>query len=234
MDIRPAAAPRRKRRGRYHHGDLRQALADEALRAIAAGGVEAVTLRGVGEALGVSRTALYRHFSDKESLLATVATEGFRRLRAALVEAWQTAGRGRAGFEAMGVAYVRFATANPAHYRVMFGRFVAGASAFPELEAEGAAAFQVLVDSLVEQQHDGIVIDGDPARLGRFVWSAVHGVAMLAIDGRLGPASAIEALAAFTVRQLRFGIGRDADTAPARPHRRSAAAPRRRRAGKAS
>jgi AcrR family transcriptional regulator len=79
----PSTAPRplRKRRNQYHHGDLRRALLDEALRTIRQDGVEAVTLRKVGQSLGVSRTALYRHFSDKRALLAGVATEGFRMLR---------------------------------------------------------------------------------------------------------------------------------------------------------
>ena len=60
----------------YHHGDLRHALLDEALRTIQTHGVEHLTLRTVGEALGVSRSALYRHFADKQALLAAVGKEG--------------------------------------------------------------------------------------------------------------------------------------------------------------
>ena len=71
----------RKRAHRYHHGDLSRALLQEAVRTIQRGGVQALTLRAVGEKLGVSRTALYRHFSDKSGLLAAVAREGFRTLR---------------------------------------------------------------------------------------------------------------------------------------------------------
>ena len=85
--------------------------------------VEGLTLREIGARLGVSCTALYRHFADKRALLAAVATEGFRTLRLHLVTAWEDGGRGRAAFESMGVAYVRFAVANPSHYRVMFGGF---------------------------------------------------------------------------------------------------------------
>src|SRR5687767_15627096 len=107
----PAAVkrPKKKRAGQYHHGDLRRALLEEAVRTIQAHGVEALTLRRVGERLGVSRTALYRHFADKPTLLAAVGREGFRLLRVALTEAWDSNGRGREGFEAMGRAYVRFA-----------------------------------------------------------------------------------------------------------------------------
>src|SRR5215831_13212847 len=108
----------------YHHGDLRRALLDEAVRTIQTHGVEHLTLRTVGAHLGVSRSALYRHFADKQSLLATVGEEGFRKLRQAIADAWERNGRGRRGFEAMGRAYVQFAIAHPSHYRVMFGRFI--------------------------------------------------------------------------------------------------------------
>ena len=78
------ARPARRRPDRYHHGDLRRAMVHEAVRTIQAEGAAALTLRGVGARLGVSRTALYRHFADKQALLDEVAAEGFRMLRAAL------------------------------------------------------------------------------------------------------------------------------------------------------
>lgn len=181
-----ARRPRKKRAGRYHHGDLRRALVDQALHIIDTSGAEGLTLRGVGDALGVSRTALYRHFSDKQALLAAVAAEGFRTLRLALTEAWQGHGRGRAGFLAMGEAYVQFAVAHPSHHRVMFGRFVESELSDVELATESNGAFQVLVDALVEQQREGQLRDDDPVLMAQFVWSAVHGLSMLLIDGRLG------------------------------------------------
>src|ERR1700704_4873048 len=98
----------RKPRRPYHHGNLRRALLDEALVTIRAEGVEGLTLREIGARLGVSRTALYRHFADKRAFLAAVATEGFSTLRQQLVTAWES-GRGRHAFESMGVVYVRFA-----------------------------------------------------------------------------------------------------------------------------
>jgi AcrR family transcriptional regulator len=207
MRLMAARKPERKRKNAYHHGNLRQALLDQAVQTIGRQGVEALTLRGVGANLRVSRTALYRHFADKRALLAAVATEGFRTLRTALLSAWDGAGRGQPGFEAMGLAYVRFAIANPAYYRVMFGGFVDQSSAHPELVAEARAAFQVLVDSIVEQQHLGLVRNDDPERLSRYVWAVVHGVAMLAIDGQLPPGHPAEQLAALAIGRLRTGIG---------------------------
>src|SRR5918999_4340975 len=141
---RPTRAARKPRRP-YHHGNLRRALLDEALATIRAEGVNALTLREIAARVGVSRTALYRHFADKRALLTALATEGFRTLREQLVAAWEEGGRGDAAFRAMGVAYVRFAVTNPAHYRVMFGGFVDTQAWDPELAAEGSGAFQALV-----------------------------------------------------------------------------------------
>jgi AcrR family transcriptional regulator len=207
------AAPKPRRP--YHHGNLRRALLDEALATIHAEGVSGVTLREMGARLGVSRTALYRHFADKRALLTAVATEGFRMLRKKLVAAWEEGGRGPAAFHAMGVAYIRFAVANAPHYRVMFGSFVDPDDREPELAGEARGAFQALVDALAALQHDGFVRGDDTVLMARFVWSVVHGVATLAIDGRLREPGGIDALARYALERLRTGIDADADHRPA-------------------
>ena len=199
--------PKKKRAGHYHHGDLRRALIEEALRTIQTDGVEYLTLRAVGLKLGVSRTALYRHFSDKQALLAAVGREGFRTLGLALTEAWELHGRGRAGFEAMGIAYVTFAVTHPAHYRVMFGRFVESCSKDPEFVLQARSAFQVLLDSVIEQQQSGLVRRDDPLIVARFIWAIVHGIAMLAIDGQLrGQDERGDALNRYAVERIRDAI----------------------------
>ena len=195
--------PARKPASRYHHGDLRRALVEEAVRTIGDAGMEALTLREAGRRLGVSRTALYRHFRDKSALLAAVAREGFQRFRADLLEAWEQAGRGREGFAAMGQAYLRFATANPSHYRVMFGQFTALCAKDPGLQADASAAFQVLLDALSSLRSQQVVGNQDLNLLAGYIWAAVHGVAMLAIDGQLGPdPAAVRALGDFAVERL--------------------------------
>jgi AcrR family transcriptional regulator len=185
---------------------LRRALLDEAVRTIQTHGVEHLTLRTVGERLGVSRSALYRHFADKQSLLATVGKEGFRKLRQTIADSWERNGRGRAGFEAMGKAYVQFAVAHPSHYRVMFGGFIESAVKDDEFVAEAKAAFQVLVDALVDQQNSGHIRRDDPVLMGRFVWALVHGAAMLIIDGQLPEADQREALADYALERLYASI----------------------------
>lgn len=181
------ARPARKRPGRYHHGNLRQALIQAALSTIARDGVEAVTLRAVGASLGVSRSALYRHFADKDRLLGAVAAEGFRMLRGALTGAWERGGRGLEGFRAMGTAYVTFGVTHASHYRVMFGGHLDRAAGDDELREQGAAAFGALLDALVALQRDGHIRVEDPMTQACFVWATVHGLAMLLIAGNLGP-----------------------------------------------
>jgi AcrR family transcriptional regulator len=202
-------SPSRKPPDRYHHGDLRRALLDEALRTIQQEGVGALTLRPIGLRLGVSRTALYRHFTDKRALLSAVATEGFRLLTERLLDAWKAGGV--RGFNAMGVAYIRFAMANPSHYRVMFGGFVDEGPRDEDLTRESTAAFQALVDAIVVLQKEGVVRKDDPLRLAQFIWSAVHGVSMLIIDGQLAHQRAqIDDLIQFAVERIHTGVARSA------------------------
>ena len=201
------ARPRRKPRDRYHHGDLRRALLDEALRTIQQDGVEALTLRTIGVRLGVSRTALYRHFTDKRALLSSVATEGFRLLTERLLNAWKAGGI--RGFNAMGVAYIRFAMDNPSHYRVMFGGFVDDGPRDDDLLRESTAAFQALVDAIVALQQEGVVRKDDALQLAQFIWAVVHGVSMLIIDGQLAHHRApIDDLIQFAVERINTGVAR--------------------------
>jgi AcrR family transcriptional regulator len=104
----------------YHHGNLAPALVDAALKLVEKGGVEAVSLRDLAQSLGVSRAAPYRHFADRDALLATVAALGFEDL-VALYEAARVApGDGPARLRAAGRAFYDFATRRPGLYRLMF------------------------------------------------------------------------------------------------------------------
>lgn len=195
----------------YHHGNLRRALLDETLATIRREGVEGVTLREIGARLGVSRTALYRHFADKGALISAVAAEGFRTLRERTAAAWAGGNGGIAAFEAMGFAYVRFAVENPTHFRVMFSRHIDRAPADPALATEGRGAFMVLVDAVAELQRNGTLYPDDTELMARHIWAVVHGVANLAVDGRLPEPDGIEQLTRYSIKRLLLGIA-----APAR------------------
>jgi hypothetical protein len=139
-----------------------------------------------------------------------VAREGFRALRLELVAARELV---REDTAAMGVAYVRFAVANPSYYRVMFGGFVDRCARDPDLEAEAAGTFQVLVDALIVQQQAGRLRQDEPLQLARFIWAIVHGIAQLAIDGQLrGSDEDPERLTRYALGRVRTGIA-----APAPP-----------------
>ena len=204
---RPKATGGRRLKAAYHHGDLRRALLEEAVRTIRDDGLAALTLRAVGARLGVSRTALYRHFADKSALLNAVSEDGFLRLADALERAWTDAGGGVRGFEEQGRAYVRFALDNPPHYRVMFGVWSSRDEGTARRVA-GARAFQLLVDALTSLQRAGLLRgDEAPAQVALYVWAAVHGVAMLAIDGRFpaGPGG-VRDVTEYAVRRIGTGI----------------------------
>ena len=139
-----------------------------------------LSLRAVARLAGVSPNAPYRHFSSKDALLAAVAEEGFRRLASATAA---VSGPPRARLARMGVAYVRFATENPRLYGLMFGPVPRDWARFEGLVAAADASFAVLVDAVAKVAGAG---RKSASREAILAWSAVHGYAMLAIDGHLG------------------------------------------------
>src|SRR3954462_15476305 len=120
----------------YHHGDLPAALLRAAGRTLEKRGIGALSLRETARRAGVSHNAPYRHFSDREALLAALAAEGFAMLGERL--------RGKAARE-MGEAYVRFALEKPQRFRLMFGGVLSLAKS-PELRSAAESAHQALVE----------------------------------------------------------------------------------------
>jgi AcrR family transcriptional regulator len=175
----------------YHHGNLRQDLVTAAVQLINRKGVAALTLRGVAKRLGVSQTAPYRHFASKGALLAGVAADGFRELLAAMEKALAAAGPDLvARYQATGVTYLTFALEHPAHFTVMYGSrpedFDVVASAEP-----ARRGLKLLIGIIVECQRAGLADPGDPSMVAVKVWSFVHGLVLLQLQGllprRLGP-----------------------------------------------
>lgn len=167
--------PARRARA-YHHGNLRRALLDAALAAtIEHGSSRDVTLREAARRAGVSHNAPYRHFADREELLAALAEEGFAALDQAMRAARAGIADREARFVATGLAYLRFAHEHPGHMAVMFGPDIAK-SVTPALQRLASRAFQVLKDLAVDAGAE----DADAARrLGTVVWSFLHGLAGL-------------------------------------------------------
>lgn len=168
----------------YHHGDLREALIAAGL-AMLEEGVEpaALSLREAARRAGVSAMAPYRHFADKEALLAAIATVGYQRFAAALraADAVPRPHQSQSAQEALlaqGVAYVAFACTNRALFRLMFG--AALATRHGVLAAAAEEAFTVLTQRVATLVEPAKVDD-----LALRCWATAHGLASLAVDGQL-------------------------------------------------
>jgi len=174
-----------KRAGKYHHGDLRRALLEAARRLLEREGPLGVCLRAAARRAGVSQTAPYRHFADKEALLAALAAEGLGELADRMAAASRAESSPPAALRAIGVAYATTAAQNPHLFRLMFGPEAADKERYPAVREAGARAYQVLLDTIGACQQAGAVRGGDPEDLALAAWSAVHGLSCLIVDGRL-------------------------------------------------
>lgn len=161
----------------YHHGDLRTALIGAGLSALEGPDGATLSLRGLARTVGVSATAVYRHFPDKRALLAALAGEGLRQLGESQAAAAQAAGGGAKGFAASGRAYVRFALAHPALFRLMFSQ---GNPADFETR-ENDLARDLLSEMTLELTGNPVAAE----RMAHQAWAIAHGIAMLMLDGRL-------------------------------------------------
>ena len=173
-------------------GGLRRVLIDVALELVEVSGTRGLSWREIARRADVSHNAPYRHFANKEELLAAVAEQGFRslteRMTAEMARAPDDVSR---RLEAMAIAYVEFAAENPAHFRVMFGRDVPDFSKHAGLrEAHDVTVglFRVGVSEVL--QHAGkIGVEVDVDHFALMAWSLVHGLASLTVDGRVGDVS---------------------------------------------
>ena len=195
--------------GKYHHGDLRRALLDAALELVKEHGPSGITLREAARRAGVTHAAPYRHFADKEALLAALAEEGFTRLGAEATAAIEGS-EGVMRLELIGVSYVRFARSNPSQFRVMFGAEIGDKRRYPTLVQADQAVFDLLTEAIRGAQALGELPPGNPARMGLVSWSMLHGVASLIVDGQMERAGvrdeAIEDFAKRVARTANAGM----------------------------
>lgn len=168
-----------KRRG-YHHGNLREALIEAALTLIREKGPAGFTIAEAARAAGVSPAAPYRHFRDRDALMADIAERGFEAFGAALTAAWKgNTGSARAGLRAIGLAYLAFARSEPAAFSAMFESGLCFAD-YPALQAASDRAFQVLRDACEAVAATMPAGQRPPAlMMALHIWSLSHGIASL-------------------------------------------------------
>jgi len=203
----------RQRPKPYHHGDLRNALIQAGLELLSEGGAAALDLRKVARRAGVSHAAPYRHFPDKQALIAAINEEGFHRLAERIRCALREVSDG--AFEqlhAIARAYVQFAQENPWLMREMFSGLSIEREAFPSLYQASKIVFMLYMEVVQRGQERGSIIDGDPGALAGVLWSLLHGVAMLMIENQMRPYTdepeGVENMTRFSVQLLYQGLGR--------------------------
>jgi AcrR family transcriptional regulator len=204
----------RKRADTYQHGDLRHALIQAGLKLLAEHGLRGLSLRAAAQLAGVSHAAPYRHFRDKDALVAAIAEEGFRLLTQRMRQELEACGSKSVfvRLRASGWGYVSFAVEHPGYFRTIFGGVVPGDAdaKIPSLRSAGDEAYHVLRDLVAEGIEGGQLRAGDPDEVSLAAWSMVHGLSMLLIEGQLDQlhcdGARLRALADTLVRSLEKGL----------------------------
>ncbi len=189
----------------YHHGNLKESLVQTALGMVDREGIDKITLRELADRLGTSRSAIYRHFKNKEDLMKQVILGGFDKLDACIEPVFSNEALSLLErFHAMGKAYIDFALENPHLYRLLFGpsmsrqreevcvdereelhKLLHGDSSDEVMHNGQDNGFHKLVSIILMAQEQKVFKAGDPVLIATAIWSLLHGLASLAIDGHL-------------------------------------------------
>ena len=164
----------------YHHGDLRAACLRAALDLLEEGGTGALSLRAVARRAGVSPTAPYRHYADRDALVSAVAAVGYQQLAEYLAAAHPSPST-TDDLAAVAVGYVRFALEHPAMFRMMFAEPC-------DHDSADRAAATAMVSSYLESIVLRVFPGSDPQAHSIAAWALVHGLAFLHLDGKFDPA----------------------------------------------
>jgi AcrR family transcriptional regulator len=171
----------------YHHGSLREALLAAALKEVGKSGRTDFTLRSLAKGLGVTHAAAYRHFKDREALIGALAAEAFGRFADALQAGLKQGKAFEEHYIGQGRAYVDFALDHPGYYLLMFRAPSPGAGSNAALEKQGERAWMGLIKMVEMGQASGRIRAGDAQELALVIWSAIHGLVSLVLDGRAAP-----------------------------------------------
>ena len=172
--------PARKPLNTYHHGDLRDALLQAALQEVELGGPEAISISALAKKLGVSQPAPYKHFADREALLAAATAEAFHQFNAILRKSIGEPSK-RSKLSRFAQAALAFGLRRNGIYRLMFAsRIMACAPKSSELHSAAMETFGLLLEAL-EAPAVGFLRERSALK----IWAALHGVIMLAEQGLL-------------------------------------------------
>jgi AcrR family transcriptional regulator len=183
---------------------VKRALVDAALALVREGGPGSFSLRAAARRVGVSQTAPYRHFRNREALLAFVAEEGFRALGARFDEAARAAGSDPfERYRAVGLAFFDFAVEDPARFRLMYGEEAARKERYPSLAREWWAVYGRTAAAVEACQAAGQLPPGDASAICLQGWALAHGLAALVLNGQApGAPKGRRRLREFAIRTL--------------------------------
>lgn len=194
----------------YHHGDLRRRLVEEALAMVEQDGIEALSLRRLADRVGVSQTALYHHFRDKQALLCALGEEAIGLFAARLQQGLAELQGLETRFERFVSIYVRFALEHAELYELLFGRVLwkaAGAES-EAFRARARASFRAYAEMVTSLQARGyLAADLNPLRLAQVLWGTLHGLCRMYNDGlafRPGDVEEISQYARWLLQRLRM------------------------------
>jgi AcrR family transcriptional regulator len=170
----------------YHHGDLKNALIQAGVNILARDGIGALSLRSVARQAGVSHSAPYAHFSDKQALIAAISTEGFHRLHAQLEAASAPLkGQPQKQITACARAYLNFAVQERDIFNIMFSGILEQEKAYPEFVEISKATSTLLADIVRSCQQAGIFPNGQTDLLVVAIWGQLHGIVTLALEKQI-------------------------------------------------
>jgi AcrR family transcriptional regulator len=167
----------------YHHGNLRAELLDTAIAQLQEVGADALSLRALARTVGVSQTAPYRHFADKNALLAALATKGYHELLYALRIAGEASGDcPQEQLIAFAHAYVDYADSHPDLFKLMFGPTLQPTRKFPELLSATRETYDLVREIMRNGIERKLFKEQDIAYLANAGWAGIHGLATLKVD----------------------------------------------------
>jgi AcrR family transcriptional regulator len=184
---------------KYHHGDLKNALIRAGIEILSKDGIHGLTMRKVAKKAGVSRTAPYSHFADKQALIAAISTEGFRVFYAQLDAAYECyEGDPLRQLVEGAWVYIQFALRDPAHFKVIYSSILEREKDYPAFVDISKKSFARVVQMVEACQAAGLLRPGPSDLAAMSVWSIVHGFVSLLIEGQFSHS----VLERYTVREL--------------------------------